>query len=153
MCFYGTSSDELQIHLLTLILLELLTFFLLPTHQLWLCSIFSLFPQLYSAFIISPFAACSTQLPLHLAVWLPLIFPLYPCPLSLSVALLPNWLCNPEWISVSYCYWLKPCVHVHVPVHPCAWIYMHVSVSMVAGQMQMPNWLLTPELLMWAFRS
>lgn len=56
-----------QIHLLTLILLELLTFFLLPTHQFWLC-IFSLFPQLYSAFIISPFAACSTQLPLHLAV-------------------------------------------------------------------------------------
>lgn len=99
--------------LLRLILLSWV--FTLPTHQLWLC-IFSLFPQFYTSFVISPFSACSTPPPSPSGRVCDCLssFPSCLCPLSLSVALLPNWLCNPEWISVSCCAWLNQCVFVCV---------------------------------------
>lgn len=118
--------------LLRLILLSWV--FTLPTHQLWLC-IFSLFPQFYTSFVISPFSACSTPPPSPSGRVCDCLssFPSCLCPLSLSVALLPNWLCNPEWISVSCCAWLNQCVFVCV----CVWLQ-------AVGH----PWL-TPELLFW----
>lgn len=62
-----------------------------------------------------------TSLSIWPCLWLPLIFPFCLCPLSLTVALLPNWLCNPEWISVSCRAWLNVCVCVSVKMVAGCW--------------------------------
>lgn len=113
MCFCGASFVQVNTAELSFytshLLVVALHFFPLPS-VLFIIRHLSIFCMLHPS-----------SLSIWLCLWLPLIFPFSLCPLSLTVALLPNWLCNPDWISVSCCAWLNVCVCVCVRMVADCW--------------------------------